>query len=169
MNFLPRDELIRSQLAITLFLVVLAVLACAFVYGFFPRLSRKPAARLVVVVTVFHLFLGPWGVCILAYESRHPELWGDPCRNPHLVVPFCVCMEVVIVAVLWRHGRKEWRMAEGNRLLEKALRLLAEGKQDAADAAYRKGLRLTGLEQEFLPRAERRGGAGRSRGRRPGA
>jgi hypothetical protein len=165
MNFVPSDELIRSsQHAVTLFLVVLAVLACAFVHGFCPRLSRRPAARLVVVVIIFHLALGPWGACIIAYDSRHPELWVQEWfRDPNVSIPLCICLEFVLWTVLWRHWRKEWRMAKGIGSLDLAKRLLAEGKQDAADAAYRKGLRFTGLEQEFLPRAGRR-----SRGKRPG-
>jgi hypothetical protein len=106
------------------------------VNGLGPNLQKRPAARLARQVVIFHLILGPWGACIIAYDSRHPELWVEEWfRNPHLSIPLCICLEFVLWAVLWRHLRKERRMAKGIRLLTLATRLLAEGEQDAADAA----------------------------------
>jgi hypothetical protein len=147
MNDFISDGLMRHQQAISLALLVLAVVVCGIVNGFGPKVERRSVAEAVRYVMIFHLILGPWGYFIIAYERQHPELWVDWFRNPHIAVPFIICIEVILVTVLLWLWMEERRRANGLASLKLAIRLQEEGRHEAAEVAYQRGLKLMRMKR----------------------
>lgn len=98
------------------------------------------------IIFVGHLILGPFAIWIIANDAKHPEWWGDWWRNPTYSIPWCVMCDCIIWGLALDMWRRERRMTQGLDLLAKANRLLAEGKTEAADAAYERGKSMCGLK-----------------------
>ena len=96
------------------------------------------------IVVVLHLVLGPYAVCIMANDARHPEQWDTWYRNPAIAIPYCLALEAVIWGLLLHKWCREKRFAEGIRRMQEANQLHAEGRYREAEAAFEEGLRLTG-------------------------
>lgn len=86
-------------------------------------------------------------VFVIADDMKHPERWDMFYRDPSFSIPFCVGLEAFILTALFRQWRKQQKMAEGERLLEEANRLLDQGLEEEAEVAYREGCRLCGLKR----------------------
>jgi hypothetical protein len=108
-------------------------------------LSGGTQLKEIKLVIALHIILGPLGVLIMMDDAKHPERWGDWWRNPAYAVPYCLALEAVIAGALVLGWRREHKLTKGIRLLKEANRLHAEGKFEAAEAAYQEGKRMCGM------------------------
>lgn len=94
------------------------------------------------------VFLICVAVFVIADDMTHPERWETFYRDPAFSIPFCIVVEIFVLTTLFRQWRKQLRIAEGERLMEEADRLLAHGLEEEAEAAYAKGRWLCGLKRK---------------------
>lgn len=102
----------------------------------------------IQVLLHLQVFLIVFAAFVIADDMKHPERWETFYRNPTFSIPFCIGMEALIVTALLRRWRQQRRIEEGERLLEEANRLLDQGLEEEAEAAYAKGRWLCGLKRK---------------------
>ncbi|HZU34737.1 MAG TPA: hypothetical protein VFA18_02440 [Gemmataceae bacterium] len=99
------------------------------------------------VLVMWHVIWLAGMAYILAIDLPHPESWADWCHDPHVSLPLYIVAEVVGVPLYVRAWLRRERKAKGIALLKMAIQLQAEGRHEAAEAAYREGCRLSGIQE----------------------